>query len=153
MHIKIIGVGKTRKNDFISLLIDYERRIGRFCPISFTEIKDSDNPEPELQQKAEGEKILSALKPSDYLVLLDEKGKNFTSTGFAQKIESLQGKNIKNCVFVMGGAYGFGKAVYERANEKIALSQMTFTHQMVRVIFMEQLYRAFTIINKMPYHH
>ncbi|MBK7854500.1 MAG: 23S rRNA (pseudouridine(1915)-N(3))-methyltransferase RlmH [Bacteroidetes bacterium] len=153
MHIKIIWVGKARKNDFTELLADYERRIGRFCSISLTEIKDSNSPEPELQRKTEGEKILSALKPEDYLVLLDEKGKNFTSEGFAAKIQSIQGKNIKSCVFVMGGAYGFSKTVYERADEQIALSQMTFTHQMVRLIFIEQLYRAFSIINKMPYHH
>lgn len=153
MHIKIIWVGKAKKNDFTELLNDYERRIERFCSISFTEIKDSNSPKPELQRKAEGEKILLTLKPEDYLILLDEKGKNFTSEGFAQKIESLQGKNIKNCVFALGGAYGFSQAVYAKANEQIALSHMTFTHQMVRLIFIEQLYRAFTIINKMPYHH
>ena len=135
------------------MLTDYEERISRFCHISLLEIKDSSSAEPELRRKTEGEKILSALKPEDYLILLDEKGKSFTSEGFAGRIQALREKNIKTCVFVIGGAYGFGRNVYLRANEQMTLSSMTFTHQMVRLIFIEQLYRAFTIINKLPYHH
>ncbi len=104
-------------------------------------------------KEKEGEAILKKINPGDYLILLDDKGKEFSSTQFASYLEGLFNQSLKNIVFVVGGAYGFSEAVYKRANAKLSLSKMTFSHQIIRVIFYEQLYRAFTIINKEPYHH
>ncbi|HWB61972.1 MAG TPA: 23S rRNA (pseudouridine(1915)-N(3))-methyltransferase RlmH, partial [Chitinophagales bacterium] len=101
----------------------------------------------------EGEMILKKIGPTDYVVLLDEKGKEFTSLQWAAQIEGLFNQSLKNLVYIVGGAYGFSDELYNRANAKLSLSKMTFSHQIIRVIFMEQLYRAFTIIKGEPYHH
>lgn len=153
MNIKILQVGKTRILAFQEIIEDYLKRTKRFCKISIDEVKECNHPGASIQKKDESDLILKKIKPEDYVILLDETGKKYSSNAFALKITSLQNKNIKDCIFVTGGAYGFSEALYERAQEKMALSDMTFTHQMVRIIFAEQLYRAFTIINKMPYHH
>ncbi len=105
------------------------------------------------QKKAEGDNILSALDSSDYIVLLDEHGKEFTSMDFSAYIEKKMQTVAKRLVFIIGGPYGFSEAVYKRANEKISVSKMTFPHDLIRLIFAEQLYRAFSIINHEPYHH
>jgi len=104
-------------------------------------------------KEKEGELLLKKIVPTDFVVLLDDKGKEFTSIQFAQYLESSFNQSIKNICFVVGGAYGFSDAVYKRANAKLSLSKMTFSHQIIRAIFYEQLYRAFTIIRKEPYHH
>ena len=101
----------------------------------------------------EGEQIIKLLEKGDYVILLDETGKEFTSKEFAGYINKKQVANVKHLVFILGGAYGFSDELYQLANEKMSLSKMTFPHQMVRYIFLEQLYRAFTIINNEPYHH
>ena len=105
------------------------------------------------QKKREGEQILKKIEPGDYVVLLDERGKEFTSKKFAQFIQQQANNGLKALVFVIGGAYGFSEAVYARQNAQIALSQLTFPHIMTRLIFAEQIYRAFTILHNEPYHH
>ena len=117
------------------------------------DIKNRKTLTEEQQKKAEGDLILSQLNPGDDLILLDEKGKTFTSVMFSQWIEKQMNAGSKRIVFVVGGPYGFSKEVYDKAKFKISLSEMTFSHQMIRLIFVEQLYRAFTIIKGEPYHH
>ena len=108
--------------------------------------------ESQIKQK-EGEEILKRLEKSDYLILLDDKGKEYSSVQFSEKIQKWMLNSVKRVVFVVGGAYGFSEEVYQRSNEKLSLSKLTFSHQMVRLFFKEQLYRAFTIIKREPYHH
>ncbi len=117
------------------------------------DLKNTKNLSESLQKQKEGDLILSKISPADWVVLLDEKGKEFTSVGFAGQLQKHMNSGLKNLVFVIGGPYGFSDAVYQRANQKIALSQMTFSHQLVRVIFLEQLYRGLAIIHNHPYHH
>ena len=117
------------------------------------DIKNRKTLTEEQQKKAEGDLILSQLNPGDDLILLDEKGKTFTSVLFSQWIEKQMNVGSKRIVFVVGGPYGFSKEVYDKCKFKISLSEMTFSHQMIRLIFVEQLYRAFTIIKGEPYHH
>jgi len=154
MKISLIVVGKTKDNALTGWIEDYAKRIKKFTSFEIVLVKESSQlSDWNLQLQKESENLLKVIKPTDFVILLDEKGKTFSSEKFAAKITELQHKNTKHLVFIIGGAYGFDKTVYERANDKLALSEMTFTHQMVRVIFTEQLYRAFTIINKLPYHH
>ena len=156
MYIKLIVVGKTDE-DAISLLCDkYFTRIKRYINFEFIVIKDiknTKNMSEANQKKAEGEKILTLIDSTDCLVLLDEKGLGFISRKFANFIEKQQMASVKNLIFIIGGPYGFSEEVYKRANYKISLSEMTFSHQIIRLLFAEQLYRAFTIINNESYHH
>ena len=156
MKITLLTVGKTDK-DWVKQGIDiYTSRLKHYIPFSINEIPELKNVSAlsKDQIKArEGELILKNVKPTDDVILMDEHGKEYTSVDFAsflQKKISYEGKDI---VFVIGGAYGFSEEVYRRANGKISLSKMTFSHQMVRAIFTEQLYRAFTIMRGEPYHH
>lgn len=156
MKIVLLTVGKTDK-DWVKMGLDiYVSRLRHYVPFSISEIPELKNVSSlskEQIKAKEGELILKSLKPSDDVILLDEHGKEFSSIEFAgtlQKKISYEGKDI---VFVIGGAYGFSEAVYGRANSKISLSRMTFSHQMVRAIFAEQIYRAFTIMRGEPYHH
>lgn len=105
------------------------------------------------QKEKEGELILAKISPIDHLILLDENGKSFSSVSFSEELQKKMNAGIKTLVFVIGGPYGFSNQVYAKANGKIALSQMTFSHQMVRLFFIEQVYRGFTIIKNEPYHH
>ena len=147
-------VGKTNEKYFIDAISEYEKRIKRFTPFEIITIPDSKGIKTaELQKSTEGELILKQIKNEDFIILMDEKGKRFTSVKFAEYIEKLLCRSDKRIVFVIGGAYGFSQEVYNRADDKISLSDMTFSHQLVRVVFTEQLYRAFTIINNQPYHH
>lgn len=147
-------VGKTNEKYFIDAISEYEKRIKRFIPFEIITIPDSKGiKSADVLKGSEGELILKSVKDEDYVVLLDEKGKSFTSVKFAAYVERLLCRSDKRIVFVIGGAYGFSQPVYERADDKISLSEMTFSHQLVRVVFTEQLYRAFTIINNQPYHH
>ena len=156
MRISLILVGKTTDSIVEKGIEKYLKRMKRYIQFKIDIIpalKNTKNMnEAEIKLK-EGELILNKLNPSDFLVLLDENGKEMTSVQFASFVEKSMLRSVKNLVFVVGGAYGFSDAVYKKANQKIALSQMTFSHQIIRMIFLEQIYRAFTIINKEPYHH
>lgn len=134
----------------------YEKRLKRYIGFDAVLLPESRNKKKLDEEKlklAEGEIVLSKLDDKDHLVLLDERGKRMSSEKFASNINNLMVSGKKRVVFLVGGAYGFSQAVYDRANDSVSLSDMTFSHQVIRVIFMEQLYRAFTIINNEPYHH
>lgn len=156
MKITLLVIGKTDARYFADAINEYEKRLTHYIPFDIEVIPDIKNTKnlTEGQQKSrEGELILKNLQPGDYLVLLDEQGKEYTSAKFAEYIEKKTHTVPKRLVFVIGGPYGFSDEVYAKANEKITLSRMTFSHQMVRLIFVEQLYRAMTILNNEPYHH
>ncbi len=156
MQVRLIAVGKTIKKYLLEGEQEYEKRLKhyiRFDEVIIPELKKVKNlSEAEIKEK-EGELILSKLETSDYLVLLDENGKEYNSVGYSQFLQKQLNSGVKRVVFVVGGAYGFSELVYKRSNQKIALSKMTFSHQMVRMIFKEQLYRGFTILKNEPYHH
>jgi len=156
MKIHILLVGKTEKQYLISAITEYLDRLKHYIAIEYRvlpALKKTKNLSEEQQKNKEGEQILSNIKNDDFLVLLDEKGKEYNSVEFSKFIEKKMIGGIKNLLFVVGGPYGFSSDVYNRANGKISLSRMTFSHQMVRLIFVEQLYRAMTIIKGEPYHH
>ena len=155
MKTELILVGKTVNKHFNAGINDYVERIGHYMPFSITtipELKNTKNLSESQQKEREGELILKQIQPTDTVVLLDEHGKEFISIEFADWIQKKQ-NTARRLIFVIGGPYGFSNDVYERANEKISLSKMTFSHQMVRLIFTEQIYRACTIIKGEPYHH
>ena len=156
MKIKLLQIGKTIESYLLEGIALYEKRLQAFTSFScetVAPLKDASSLSTLQVKQREGELILAKIKPDDFLVLLDENGRTFDSVEFARQIEQLQVQSTRQLVFVVGGAFGFSEEVYRRARMKIALSEMTFSHQLVRLIFMEQLYRAFTIINKHPYHH
>ncbi|MCI7311036.1 MAG: 23S rRNA (pseudouridine(1915)-N(3))-methyltransferase RlmH [Prevotella sp.] len=155
MKIEFLLVGKTTSKIFAEGMDDYVKRINHYLSFSCVVIPELKNTKKltEAQQKtAEGELILKKIASDDYLVLLDEHGKELRSIEFATWMEKKQ-HNTRKLVFVVGGPYGFSDEVYQRCNEKISLSKMTFSHQMIRLIFTEQVYRACTIIKGEPYHH
>lgn len=155
MKTILILVGKTTNKIFQTGINDYTERIGHYIPFNITtipELKNTKSLSEEQQKQKEGELILKEILSSDTVVLLDERGKDFRSIEYAEWLRQRQA-TARRLVFVIGGSYGFSKDVYDRANEKISLSKMTFSHQMVRLIFTEQLYRACTIIKGEPYHH
>jgi len=156
MKTELILTGKTEASYLREGISVYEERIKFYTTYSRKElpdIKGASSLSKEQIKEREGENILKQITVSDYLILLDERGDAISSEGFAARIEKWNLRGIKKVVFVVGGAYGFSDSLYKRADEKISLSGMTFSHQMVRLIFLEQLYRAFTIINGEPYHH
>lgn len=156
MKVTLLVIGKTDARYFIDAIAEYQKRLVHYIPFEMEVIPDIKNVKnlSEEQQKAkEGDLILKNLQAGDYLVLLDDKGKEYTSMKFAEYIEKKMHTVAKRLIFVVGGPYGFSDEVYSRANEKLTLSRMTFSHQMVRLIFVEQLYRAMTILNNEPYHH
>ena len=155
MKTILILVGKTTDKHFQAGISDYVERIGHYMPfdiVTIPELKNTKNLSEEQQKTMEGELILKQLQPSDTLVLLDEHGKELRSIEVAKWLEQKQ-QTARRLVFVIGGPYGFSEAVYSRANEKLSLSKLTFSHQMVRLVFTEQIYRACTIIKGEPYHH
>ena len=155
MKTILILVGKTTDKHFQAGISDYVERIGHYMPfdiVTIPELKNTKNLSEEQQKTMEGELILKQLQPSDTLVLLDEHGKELRSIELAKWLEQKQ-QTARRLVFVIGGPYGFSEAVYSRANEKLSLSKLTFSHQMVRLVFTEQIYRACTIIKGDPYHH
>ena len=155
MKTTLILVGKTTNKHITACINDYVERIGHYMPfelITIPELKNTKNLSEEQQKEREGALILKQVQSQDILVLLDEHGQEFRSIEFASWIQKKQ-QTVRRLVFVIGGPYGFSSAVYQRGNEKISLSKMTFSHQMVRMIFAEQLYRACTIIKGEPYHH
>lgn len=156
MKVSLLLVGKTVNKQFIQLIDEYAGRVKHYIGFDITVIPELKNTKnlSELQQKtAEGELILKQLQPGDSVVLLDEHGQSFRSVEFSRWVERRMQTVSRRLVFVIGGPYGFSDAVYAAANEKISLSPMTFSHQMVRLIFVEQLYRAMTIMKGEPYHH
>ena len=156
MKITLLTVGRTDVEWVRKGLDLYVSRLRQYVPFSLIEIPELKNvsalAREQIKQK-EGELVLKALKPSDCVILLDERGREYRSIEFSAMLEDRMSRGGRDLVFVVGGAYGFSDAVYSRSDEKISLSKMTFSHQMVRTIFAEQLYRAFTIMKGEPYHH
>ena len=155
MKITLIVVGKTTSAQIESLIQEYQKRLTHYIPFALQiipELKNTKALTPDQQKLAEGDLILRAITPNTDLVLLDEHGKEFRSIEFADYVQKRMSSG-RDVVFVVGGPYGFSEAVYQRANGKISLSKMTFSHQMVRLFFVEQLYRALTILRGEPYHH
>ena len=155
MKTILILVGKTQSKIFKVGIDDYVNRIEHYMPFSITtipELKNTKSLSEDQQKQKEGELILKEIQPSDTVVLLDEHGAEFRSVEYANWLKQKQ-NTARRLIFIIGGPYGFSPDVYARANEKISLSRMTFSHQMVRLIFTEQLYRACTIIKGEPYHH
>lgn len=156
MRINLVCMGKTADKEIAALLKYYENRLPKYWNFELTEIADVKNAKnltPELLKKEEGKLFLNFIENSDYVVILDEKGAQWTSRQFAGKIDQWMSASIKKVVFIVGGAYGFSDEIYSRANEKISLSKMTFTHQMIRLFFLEQIYRADQILQGKPYHN
>ncbi len=156
MKILLLTIGNTDKNYIKEGIDDYVRRLSFYIPFETRVIPDLKNRSTlslELQKEKEGQLILNLVQTADYVILLDERGTEFTSAGFSKWIEKRMIAGIRQIVFVIGGPYGFSKLVYQRADFKISLSQLTYSHQMVRLIFVEQVYRAMTIIKNEPYHH
>lgn len=156
MTIKLLAIGKTDNKELVSLIEDYKKRLGFY--IKFTleiipDIKKVKNLSQAQQKEKEGELILNKINTADVLILLDEKGKELNSISFSNYLQKHMNSGIKQLVFVIGGPYGFSQEVYKKANGKISLSKMTFSHQMIRLFFVEQLYRGFTILRNEPYHH
>ncbi len=156
MTIKLIVIGKTDHKQLESLIAEYIKRLGFYVKFDFEIIPDIKNVKnlSEAQQKdKEGKLILNKITVSDILILLDENGKQYDSVGFSKLLQKHMNSGIKQLIFVIGGPYGFGSEIYSRANGKLSLSKMTFSHQMIRLFFTEQLYRGFTILKNEPYHH
>ena len=156
MNIELLTIGKTRMRFVVEGLDEYRARLRRYVNFQIVELPDVKNagrlPEQE-QKEAEGSLIISRLQPSDHVVLLDERGRQYTSRKFASRLQSVMASGKKRLVFIVGGPYGFSDAVYKRADEMLSLSEMTFNHEMVRLFFTDQLYRAHTILRGEPYHH
>lgn len=155
MKTTLILVGKTQNKHFIAGINDYVERISHYMPfeiVTIPELKNTKNLSEEQQKEREAELILKQIQTSDTVVLLDEHGKEYRSIEFADWIQKKQ-NTARRLVFVVGGPYGFAQSVYQRSNEMVSLSKMTFSHQMIRLIFTEQIYRACTIIKGEPYHH
>lgn len=156
MKIELVVVGKTSIGYLKQGIEEYIKRLKHYVPFEIRyidDIKNTKNISEDQQKQIEGVKILSLLDKSDFVVLLDERGKEYTSIEYSNYIQKRMLSGAKKVVFVIGGPYGFSQDVYNRANDKISFSKMTFNHEMIRLIFTEQLYRAYTIINHEPYHH
>ncbi len=156
MQIKLLVVGKTDGQELSNLILNYQNRLKHYVKFTLEfvpDIKNSKNLSEDEQKKQEGQVVLKHVSNADFLVLFDEKGKQFSSLQFADVLQKRMNSGIKNLIFVIGGPYGFSDALYERCNQKISLSKMTFSHQMVRLFVVEQIYRGFTILKNEPYHH
>lgn len=156
MQIKLIAIGKTDDKQLLQLIEQYQKRLKHYIKFDLDiipDIKNVKNLSEKQQKEKEGELILKKLSPTDILVLLDENGKQFTSVEFSSYLQKKMNAGIKQLVFVIGGPYGFSETVYQKAQGKISLSKMTFSHQMIRLFIVEQIYRGFTILKNEPYHH
>lgn len=156
MTIKLVCIGKTDKEELEALINIYSNRLQHYIKFEIEiipDLKKTKNLDENQQKSKEGELILSGVQNSDFMILLDENGKQFSSESFSEYIQKRMNTGLKRLIFVIGGPYGFSEEIYKRANSKISLSKMTFSHQMVRLFFTEQLYRAFTILKNEPYHH
>ena len=156
MEIQLLVIGKNSSSLLEQATEQYLERLRHYISYSIRVLPDVKNTRSlshDQQKQAEGRIFLAALQPSDRVVLLDERGKKHTSVGFAQWLQGRMASGLRRLVFVVGGPYGFSDTMYERANEKISLSDMTFSHEMIRLFFTEQVYRAMTILRHEPYHH
>ena len=156
MTIKLLAIGKTDDKELQSLIENYTKRLGHYIKFSLEiipDIKNAKNLNEKQQKEREGELILAKLTNTDVMILLDENGKQYNSVEFSNYLQKHMNSGIKQLVFVIGGPYGFSETVYHKAQAKLSLSKMTFSHQMVRLFFVEQLYRGFTILRNEPYHH
>lgn len=156
MTIKLIVLGKTDSTQLSQLIEEYQNRLKHYIRFELEiipDIKNTKNLSEKQQKEKEGEAIRNKLNPTDLLILLDENGKQKTSVEFSEYLQKKMNSGLKQLVFVIGGPYGFSDAVYQKSQGKISLSKMTFSHQMVRLFMVEQLYRAFTILRNEPYHH
>lgn len=156
MNIKLIVVGKTDDSNLIELIAQYTKRLSHYVNFSIEiipDIKQAKNLSESEQKTKEGAQILSKVSPADCVILLDEKGKQFSSVDFAAQLQKRMNSGVKQLVYVIGGPYGFSEEAYQKSQGKISLSHMTFSHQMIRLFFIEQLYRGFTILRNEPYHH
>jgi 23S rRNA (pseudouridine1915-N3)-methyltransferase len=156
MTIKLLGIGKTDDPALQDLTNVYIKRLqfyNKFELELVPDVKKVKHLDENQQKQKEGELLLARLSASDFVVLLDENGKQYSSVGFSEFIQKRMNSGLKQLVFIIGGPYGFSNEVYQRADSKLSLSKMTFSHQMVRLFFVEQLYRGFTILKNEPYHH
>ncbi len=156
MTIKLLGIGKTDDPSLQNLTNIYIRRLKFYSKFELEfipDLKKMKHLDEALQKQKEGELILGKLSSQDFVVLLDENGEQFTSEGFSEFLQKRMNSGLKQLVFIIGGPYGFSEEVYSRANSRLSLSKMTFSHQMIRLFFIEQLYRGFTILKNEPYHH
>jgi len=156
VKIQVICIGKTHHSALRQWLPEYCKRLAHYIKFEWTELpelKNTKNLRESEQKEEEGKRLLKHLDSSDTLVLFDEKGETFTSKGFAEFLQKRMNAGTKKLVFAIGGPYGFSADIYQRAQFKISLSAMTFSHQMIRVFVAEQLYRGFSILNNEPYHH
>ena len=156
MRINLICIGKTDDKEIVSLMKYYLPRLPKhwnFELMEIPDVKNAKNLTPDQLKKEEAKLFQNNIDASDLVIILDEKGKHFTSREFSEKIDFWMGNSVKKIHFLVGGAYGFSEEIYNRANEKISLSKMTFTHQMIRLFFVEQIYRAATILQGKPYHN
>ena len=156
MKVCLLVIGKTDASYIREGIAEYEKRLIRYIPYEMKvlpDVKNAKNLTESLQKVREGEMLLEQFQPGDFVVLLDERGRQYSSMEFSQFLAQKMLGTVKRLVFVVGGPYGFSDGVYKRANDKISLSKMTFSHQMVRMIFAEQIYRAMTILKGEPYHH
>lgn len=156
MNIVLLTIGKTKNRYIVQGIEEYLRRLRRYIQYDITEIPDIKNAgkiSHEEQKEAEGQLILSQLQPSDHVILLDERGRQYRSLEFADKLQSVMASGKKRLVLIVGGPYGFSEQVYRRGNEMLSLSKMTFNHEMVRLFITEQIYRGMTILRGEPYHH
>lgn len=155
MKIKVLSIGKSTPKFIAEGVQHYNQKIKHFCDYEWVELVPKKKSEQaELSKKIDAEIILTHLDSSDVVILLDEKGKAFKSShDFSEFINKKQISGRKRIVFIIGGSFGFDQSIYDRADEKISLASLTFTHQMIRLIFLEQLYRGYAILNHLPYHH
>ncbi|AOW21966.1 23S rRNA (pseudouridine(1915)-N(3))-methyltransferase RlmH [Urechidicola croceus] len=156
MKIKLLAIGKTDDKNLIKLIETYQNRLKHYIKFELTvipDIKNAKNLSENQQKDKEGELILKHLQPTDQLILLDDKGKDYTSIQFSKYLQKKMNSGLKQLVFVIGGPYGFSDEVYKKAQGKVSFSKMTFSHQMIRLFVVEQIYRAYTILKNEPYHH
>ena len=156
MKIKLLCIGKTDDKNLVKLNTNYQLRLQHYIKVEMEiipDVKKTKNLSENQQKELEGELILKKIKATDQLILLDEKGHEYRSVEFSRFLQKKMNSGIKQLVFVIGGPYGFSNDVYKKSQGKVSLSKMTFSHQMIRLIFNEQLYRAFTILKREPYHH
>lgn len=156
MKITLLAIGKTNAKYLQEGIEQYTKRLSHYIPFELKilpDVKTTKALTTDKQKEMEGELFMSAIQQGDWITLLDERGKEFTSRDFASYIDKKMVTIPKNLIFIIGGPYGFSKAMYDRANEKLSLSKMTFSHEMIRLFFVEQIYRAMTILKGEPYHH
>ncbi len=156
MTIKLLAIGKTDSKQLLELTAEYEKRLKHYIKFDLEiipDIKNTKNLSETQQKEKEGEAILKKINTTDVLILLDENGKQYNSVDFSNFLQKKMNAGLKQLVFVIGGPYGFSDTIYQKAQGKISLSKMTFSHQMIRLFIVEQIYRAFTILKNEPYHH